>query len=114
MPSNQTRKEALEILTLKAPIDEDFRDRLSNLHGVVGGQRAGRTVKATLMALDKGDLKHLQPLPGAEVPVRPSDQVLINPCLDAPYDRHSSPFITAHFVSQLKTFPFLIVPDSPL
>lgn len=31
------QKEAFEILTLKAPIDEDSRDRLSNLHGVEGG-----------------------------------------------------------------------------
>lgn len=32
--------EELEILTLKAPIEEDSRDRLSNLHAVLRGTRS--------------------------------------------------------------------------
>lgn len=65
--------------------------------------------------MDKGDHEYPQPLSEAEVPVQPSDQVLISLCLDTTYDGalitfHYSPY----YLPQLKSLPHLIGPDSSL
>lgn len=111
------QKEALEILTLKAPIDEDSRDRLSNLHGVAGAgdkEWAGQS-ELLLLATDKGDLQHLQILRDAEVPIQPSDQMLVSPYLDITYDGAILFFHYSLFCFlQLKPLLLLMGPDSSL
>lgn len=64
--------------------------------------------------MDKEDLKHLQTLSDAEVPIQPSDQVLISPSLDATYD---GTLITFHYnpfcFLQLKPLPLPMVLTLP-
>lgn len=59
--------EALRTLTLKAPIDEDLRDRLRDLQRRKQG--VGRAVRATAPALEKGELKYPNPSPMRKFPL---------------------------------------------
>lgn len=103
--------DTLGTLTRKAPIDEDTRDRLSNLWGRRKQGGAGQPV--TSLALEEGDVGPLQHVHDAAVPstaFRPGDHKTL---LDAAYDGalttfHYSPFC----LSQLKLPPPVSGPES--
>lgn len=104
-PISPDQAETLRTLTSKAPIDEDLWDRLSNLWG--GGKQGVRSsVRATASTPGERGSPTPQPLPDAEVPATPPDQVFLRLCLLATLDEAHTTFNYSPFhFPQLKLQP---------